>query len=176
MAEFWTYKYELPVKICRPLFFLFCWTITCGAVPLFWKLQHISVSRISQKVFELGFWYSTYYMAEVQMTKLIWRIKSDFLFFLFFVNKQIDNFRKFVTSGAIQIVIMNSSDTCSPQEQLCGRGYSALETHFLLTVVIILNQRSTYYYRPIKRIFYYHYYSNKYTGLFYSFVLSILSC
>ena len=62
------------------------------------------------------------------MTRLIWGIKSTDVF-----EEKIDNFRKFVTSGVIQTVIISLRDTCSPQGQLWVCGYSALETHFLIS-------------------------------------------
>ena len=100
------------------------------------------------------------------MTRLISGIKSTVFFLLLlllllllfclvlFCEEKIDNFRKFVTSGSIQTVIISLSDTCSPQGQLCGWVYSASETHVVITVIIvIITQRSAYYYRPIKSIF-----------------------
>ena len=51
--------------------------------------------------------------------------------FFFFFKKNFDNFRKFLTSGSIQtVIIINLNDTCSLQGQICVCGHSALETHF----------------------------------------------
>ena len=67
-----------------------------------------------------------------------------------------DNFREFVTSGAIQAFenyFFFACDTCSLQGRVYGWG-TVLYKHILdTTIVTIITQQSSNYYKPIKCIF-----------------------
>ena len=106
------------------------------------------------------------------MTRLIWGINL----LIFFFKKNFDNFRKFLTNRSIQtLIIINLNDTCSPQGQICGWGHSALETHFLITVIIVIISHEALIITDLLKVFpVSHFCSNKHIILFYSFVLNIL--
>ena len=71
-------------------------------------------------------------------------------------------------------MIISLSDTCS-QGQLCGWGYSALETYFLNPVIIVIITSDTLIItRLLKGFPVNHYSNNKHLFLFYSFVLNTI--